>query len=117
MDAHSAEVAEQAAKLAALQEESEHTHTMEHRSSSPASDVREGSYSVSASRQNVLKLHGEAPQYPMRREQILPHLSMFNCREAVAPRADPILIGHERVMPSELRIRPSAREIDDATRA
>ena len=99
MDAHSAEVAEQAAKLAALQEESEHTHTMEHRSSSPASDVREGSYSVSASRQNVPKFHGDAPQYPMWRKNFLSHLSMFIADKP--PQSDPILVSDERVMPSE----------------
>ena len=42
---------------------------------------------------------------------------MFSCRLAGAPRSDPIiLVGDERVMPSELRRRPSTRESYDATR-
>ena len=117
MDAQSAQVVEQAAKLAALQGVSEDTRTREHRSSSSAPDVRQDSHSVSASQQNVPKFHGEASQDPMWRKKILSHLSVFNCREAVAPRSDPILVGDERVMPSELRRRHSTREIDDATRA
>ena len=116
-DAQSTQVAEQAAKLAALQGVSEDTRTREHRSSSSAPDVRQDSHSVSASQQNVPKFHGEASQDPMWRKKILSHLSVFNCREAVAPRSDPILVGDERVMPSELRRRHSTREIDDATRA
>ena len=103
MDAQSAQVAEQAAKLAALRGASEDTRTREHWSISPAPDVRQGSYSVSASRQNVSTFHGEASQYPMWRKQILSHLSMLNCREAVVPRSDPILVGDERIMPSELK--------------
>ena len=116
-DAQSTQVAEQAAKLAALQGAREDTRTSEHRSSSPAPDVRQGSNSVSASRQNVPKFHGEAPQYPMWRNKFLSHLCMFNCREAVATRCDLILGGDKRVMPSELRRRHSTREIDHATRA
>ena len=69
-DAQSTQVAEQAAKLAALQGAREDTRTSEHRSSSPAPDVRQGSNSVSASRQNVPKFHREAPQYPMWRKKI-----------------------------------------------
>lgn len=42
MDAQSAQAAEQAAKLAALEEASEDAHTREHRSSSPA---RQDAYS------------------------------------------------------------------------
>ena len=44
-------------------------------------------------------------------------LSMFNCREAVAPRADPILANDERDMLSELRRRHSAGEVDETTNA
>ena len=112
MDTQSAQVAEQAAKLEALQGESEGA-----RPRSPAPDVRlTGSYSFSASRQSVPKLHGEAPQYPMWRKKILSHISMFGCREAVAPRAQPILVGDDGVMPSELRREHSPRDIKDATR-
>ena len=108
MDKQSAQVAEQAAKLAELQGASEGA-----RPTSPVPDVRlPGSYSVSASRQNVPKFHGEAPQYPMWRKKILSHLSIFGRREAVAPRAQPILVGDDRVIPIELRRVHSRHELE-----
>ena len=95
MDAQSTQVAEQAVKLAAIQGERDHARTREHRSRSSASDIRQGSCSVSVSRQNVPKFHREAPHYPVWWANILSHLSMCNCREAGAPRADPILVSDE----------------------
>ena len=100
LDAQSTQVAEQAVKLAAIQGERDHARTREHRSRSSASDIRQGSCSVSVSRQNVPKFLREAPQYPVWWANILSHLSMCNCREAGAPRADPILVGDEHVRPA-----------------
>ncbi|CAM9913387.1 unnamed protein product, partial [Laminaria digitata] len=53
----------------------------------------------------------------MWRKKLLSHLSMFGCREAVAPRAVPILVSDEGVLPSELKQRHTKTEIADATRA
>ncbi|CAM9303856.1 unnamed protein product, partial [Laminaria digitata] len=114
-EAQSAQATEQAAKLAALQGITELARTTERRPSSPGPDVRQGAYSVAASRHKVPMFHGEASEYPMWRKKLLSHIFMFYCGEAVAPRAVPILVGDEGVLPSELKQRHTDTEIADAT--
>ena len=112
MDKQSAQVAEQAAKLAELQGASEGA-----RPTSPVPDVRlPGSYSVSASRQNVPKFHGEAPQYPMWRKEILLRTYPFLGAEK------PLRCGltqsssvTQRVIPSELRRSHSAQRVTNSS--
>lgn len=79
----------------ALQGASEDARTREHRLSSPAPDVRPRAYSVSASRQNVPKFFGGAPQYSMWQNKILSHPSTFSCREA-----DPMLVCNNESCPA-----------------
>ena len=106
---------EQFAKLAELRGASEDASTGKPRSRSIPTDTKLGPYSILASRHNVPPFHGVEAEYPMWRNKLSSHRSPFNCREAVAPRAIPILGGDKDVMPSEVRRRHSARGIDEAT--
>ena len=114
-DAQSAQVTEQAANLAALQGASEDARTREHRSTSPAPDVRPGAYSASASRQNAPKFHGGVHQYPMWRKEILLRTYPFLGAEK------PLRCGltqsssvTQRVIPSELRRSHSAQRVTNS---
>ena len=103
---------EQSAKLAELQGANEIARTGKPRSRSPAADARLSAHYISASRHNVPQFHGVKADDLMWRNKLLSHLSLFNYRKAVAPRAVPILVSNDNIMRSELRRRHSVREID-----